>query len=342
MELNDFNAKLKSGAIGESFAFVGEEEYLKRYYLQALRSAAVTDPTLASFNHFVFDGEDVDFGALTDAIQSPPMMSDFKMVEWRYADFSSMSEKELTAMEELLELQKRHSYTALAFIISDGCADLGTDKRPGKFLKRFGSRMNVLRFDRSTDSQLYSWLKKHFDAEGVGVSLEVLKALVFRSGHSMDVLLNEVRKLSALAKARGLDSVTSKHVEEVSASTPECDTFALSNAIIDRNKKGAFAALEEMKIRRVDPITVIAMMIKTYSDLCEVALLLDEGMGSQDIAELLKMNVYKLRIYASAAKKQTSERLCAVLNKLSEMDVSSKYGGIQGYTAVELFVSKYL
>ena len=342
MELNDFTARLKSGAIGGVFAFVGEEEYLKRYYLSRLRAAAVEDPTLATFNHLVFDGEDMDFGALTDAIKAPPMMSDYKMVEWRYADFASMSEKELAAVEELCSLQAEHSYTTMAFIISDGDADLGTDKHPGKFLKRFGKIMNILRFDKSTDNQLYSWLKKHFDAEGVGVSLDTLKAMVFRCGHSMDVLINEVRKLSALAKSRGLEAITPEHVEEVCASTPECDTFAFSNAIIDRNRKAAFLALEEMKLRRVDPITVTSMMIRTYSDLVSVALLLDEGMGAQDISDTLKMNSYKLKIYAAAAKKHTADRLVAVQKKLAQMDVSSKYGGVSGYTAIELFVSKYL
>jgi DNA polymerase-3 subunit delta len=264
------------------------------------------------------------------------------MVEWRYADFSSMTEKELTAMEQLCDLAAEHPYSTLAFIITDGGAELGSDKHPGKFLKRFGKKMNILRFDKSTDNQLYAWLKKHFDAEGVGVTLEVLKAMVFRCGHSMDVLINEVHKLSALAKARGISAISTEHIEEVSSSTPECDTFAFSNAIIDRNKKAAFAALEEMKIRRVDPITVTSMMIKTYGDLVNVALLLEEGMGYNDISELLKMNQYKLKIYAAAAKKHTANRLVAVQKKLADMDTSSKYGGITGYTAIELFVSKYI
>lgn len=342
MELNEFLTKLKSTSIGATYAFVGEEEYLKRYYLGELRRAAVDDPTLAAFNHQVFDGEEINFGQISDAIKAPPMMSDYKMTEWRYADFSSMTEKELTAVEELCALQKEHPYSVLAFIISDGAADLGTDKRPGKFIKRFGSKMNILRFDKSTDNQLFAWLKKHFDAEGVGVTLDTLKALVFRSGHSMDVLVNEVRKLSALAKARGLESISPREVEEVCSSTPECDTFALSNAILERNRKGAFLALEEMKIRRVDPITIVSMMIKVYTDLVTVAHLLEEGKEASDAAELLKMNVYKFRIYATAAKKHTEERLVAVECKLREMDVASKFGGIAGYTAIELFISKYL
>ena len=340
MELNDFKNEIKSGKLSGIYVFAGEEDYLVRYYLSSLRSAVGIDDTFAVFNNPVFDGDEVDFGALTDAVKSPPMMSDYKLVEWRHADFSSMNDRELDLLEELSSLVGEHPYSIVAFTASGDGLDFGTAKKPSKFINRFGKLMKILQFEKSSDNALYSWLKKHFDAQGVGVDLPTLQALVFRSGHSMDVLHSEVNKLSALAHARGLSAITPSEIEEVASTTPECDTFALSNAIIERNKPKAYAALEEMKIRRVDANVAMGMIARTYDDLLNVAILLDEGRGLSDIESVLKMNSFKLKLYAAAVKRYGTDKLRHAVSTLARVDADSKFGGITGYTAVELFITQ--
>jgi hypothetical protein len=155
-------------------------------------------------------------------------------------------------------------------------------------------------------------------------------------------LANEVEKLSALALSRGKDTVTPEDVNEVASSTPECDTFALSNAILDRSRQKAYFALEDMKLRRVDPTIVMGMIARTLDDLTAVAHLLDEGRGVNDIRDILGMNEYKLKIYMTAAKRYGAQRLSEMLSSLAETDAGSKYGGVTGYTAIELFLSKNL
>ena len=253
-----------------------------------------------------------------------------------------MKESELDALEALTEEAKDYPYSVIAFTaISDG-VDFGTAKRPSAFVKRFDKKLNLLRFEKSTDNQLYSWLKKHFDSHGVTVGLDTVKALVFRSGHSMDVLANEVEKLSAMALIRGKKEVTPEDVEEVASSTPECDTFALSNAILERNRPKAFMALEEMKIRRVDPMMILGMIAKSFDELLAISLLLDEGRGSAAINEVLKMNEYRLKIGITAAKRYGSKELTKIVSRLTEADVGAKFGGVTGYCAIELFIAQNL
>ena len=340
MKLNDFKARLKSGELSGCYVFAGEEDYLKRYYLGELRRAVVADETLSAFNHAVYEGAEVDFGALRDEIMAPPMMSDLRLIEWRYPNLEKMKDKELEALEGILSLLDGQGTAVLAFLVNEGDIELGTEKRPGKLVKRFGESMNILAFDKSTDTQLLSWLKKHFDAEGISVSADTLRALLFRSGHSMSQLASEVDKLCAYAKARGRAEIDERDVAEVASSTPEADTFALSNAILDRNKRDAFAALEEMKSRRLDPIMIFGMVAKTYSELASISAMLADGMRTDAVVSIMKMNEYKLRRYAAATKKFTPQKLTAILTELTRVDAGAKYGGVAGYTAIELFVSK--
>ena len=342
MELNDFKSLLKSDNVSGAYIFAGEEDYLKRYYLGQLREKAVGDGSFATFNHAVYDGEEIDFSSLRDDVMSPPMFDRYKMIEWRYPNFEKMKESDLVELEKLLDLVKTTDYAVLAFLVSDGDVDLGTPKKESKFVKRFKDRLNILSFAKSTDAQLLSWLKRHFDAEGVTVTADVVNTLIFRVGHSMTVLNNEVTKLCMLAKARGLDRITAQDVEAVSSSTPECDTFALSNAILERDKKGAFLALEEMKSRRLDPIMILGMMSKTYTEIVSVVMMLRDGTNSNDIQTATKMNPYRLKLYLAAAKRFTPEKANAILSELARVDTGAKYGGLTGYTAIELFISKCL
>ena len=342
MELNEFKTELKSGALSGVYILAGEEDYLIRYYMRALREAVGIDPAFAVFNNPRYDGCEVDFYAISEDMKSPPMMGDYKLIEWRHGDFSSMKDAELDRLEELITESRDYPYSVIAFTaISDGI-DFGTPKRPSAFVKRFGAKANLVCFEKSGENQLYAWLKKHFEVHGITVTLDTVKALVFRSGHSMDTLANEVEKLSALALSRGKSMVTPEDVEEVASSTPECDTFALSNAILERNKQNAFLALEEMKLRRVDPMMIMGMISKSFDELCTVALLLDEGRGLDAINEILKMNEYRLKLTVAAAKRYGAKRLTEILAALTETDTKSKYGGVTGYTAVELFIVQNL
>ena len=342
MDISEFKSELKAGTASGVYIFAGEEEYLVRYYLSSLRSSIVEEPAFAVFNNPVYDGSEVDFAALVDAVKSPPMMADKKLIEWRHADFTSFKESDIDLLDELVDLVREHPYSVVAFSASAEGLDFGTAKNPSKFISKFGKSIKILRFEKSTENQLYAWLKKHFDAEGVAVTLDTLKALVFRSGHSMEVLGREVEKLSALAHARGTGKVTPEDVYEVASTTPECDTFALSNAITERSRSKAYAALEEMKFRRVDPTVVMGMISKTFSDIASVAYLLEEGRDARDIEGILKMNVYKLKIYISAAKRYTTSRIKEILGELARVDAGAKFGGVTGYTAIELFISKSL
>ena len=337
MDINEFKSRIKSGELSGCFAFAGEEDYLKRYYLGELRSAIVTNEAFAPFNHIVFDGEDVKLAAILDAVKAPPMMADYKLVEWHYPDFSSMKESELSDLEMLLETRAEYGYTTIAFLVGEEGVDLGTPKKKSKFITRFEKHIDFLRLDRSTDAQLAQWIRRHLDAAGVTFAQDVPTSLIFRSGHSMQQLKNEIDKLVAYAKANGI-ALSSREVELIATATTECDTFAFSNAILARDKQGALTALDDMKSRRVDPTIIIGMTAKIVCDLVNVAELVDDGVSLDDIAKALSMNAYKLKLYAASAKKLGRARCEAMLAELSHVDTSSKFGGISGYTAIELFI----
>lgn len=340
MTVNDFKAKMKSGDIPGWYIFAGEEEYLKRFYSNELCDKAASDPALDSFNHIIFDGADMTVSALAEAFYAPPMMADYKLVEWRHAELDKLKESDLSALEDLFSERESFSYVVFSVVASADGFDTGTDKKPSKLLLRLSEMFGVMVFDKSTDAQLLGWLKRHFENEGIVADMEVLNAMLFRVGHSMQTLREEVTKLSAYAKANGRKQISVLDVIETCAATVECDAFAISNAIIEKNIEKAFLALSDMKQNRIEPLTVLAQLSKVYGDLLSISIFIDEGLEAKDIESIMKFHPYRLKIYMASAKKMGTARLAASLEELVKTDAAAKAGGINGYKAVEMFITQ--
>lgn len=340
MTLNDFKARLKGNSLGGFYIFAGEEDYLKSHYRGELYKLTAGDDTFAMFNYILFDGEDFSTAGLYELLISPPMMADYKIIEWRHADLDRLRESECERLIELAEAAE--DYPHAVFIITtreDGFET--SEKRPSKLHKRLEEAgFSILIFDKSTDSQLLSWLKRHFDKEGISVDVGTLNAMLFRVGHSMAQLAEEVTKLTCYAKANGRGTITEGDVNEICSVSIECDAFALSNAIIEKNVEKAFLALTDMKGQRIEPYMVLAQLSKTYADLLSISLFIDEGLEAAKIAELMKFHPYRLSLYMKAAKKIGTKRLCAALSALIKTDGASKMGGIGGYGAIEMFITE--
>ena len=338
MDLNELKNRIKTGNLAGWYIFAGEEDYLKKYYLTMLREAAVPDETFRPFNMITFDGLDIDFDSVRDAIESPPMMSDYKLIEWKYANLDGLKEREKDALLSLVNLKELYPNAIVAILANADGFDMGTEKRPSKLKARLSEGFDIITLDRSTDSQLLGWLKKHFDSEGISVDSATLSALLFRAGRSMEILNNEVIKLSSYAKSQGKTAVTPKDVEEVSSSSTECDAFALSNAVTEKDLSKALMALTDLKMRRVDPSAVIAMLERTYCELMSVSLMLDEGNSSKDIETLLRLHPFKAKLAIASAKRLGSKKIAHSLDTLRRLDGSSKSGGLSGYGVIEMFI----
>jgi DNA polymerase-3 subunit delta len=342
MTLADFKAKLKSQNVSGAYIFSGEEDYLKKFYLKEFANICCPDESFALFNQVIYDGNEVEIADIAEAIKSPPMMSDGKLVVWKYPMLDRMSESEKKAIEELAGALSDFPYATLVLFTDIDGFDPGTQKRPSKLAARLGKVYDIVNFEKSTDAQLIGWLGRHFSAEGIEATQDVLSALIFRSGHGMEILKHEVEKLSAYAKSNGISRLNTETVELVASPTLECDAFALSGAITDKSREKAFLALADMQNRRIDAAEVLATLSRAFSELVIVANLLEEGMGIADIEALLKWNHYKLKFCSTAAKKWGSDKLFKASDSLRKLDAASKSGGASGYKMIEIFICEFL
>lgn len=339
MDIKELQGKIKSHSLSGFYILAGEEDYLKKHYLKEIRASVLAEDGFEVFNHAVFEGASIDFAALREALYAPPMMSEYKLVEWKYASLDNLKAGEIKFLCELMEEKDSFPYSVFVILASADGFELSNPKK-NKIYGTLSEGFEIISLQKSTDSQLASWLKKHFDAEGISVDMQAVNALLFKVGHSMQMLKFEVDKLCAFLKQNERSALSVSDVDVICSSNTESGAFALSDAVINKNAKGAFVALDDLKSKRTDPTVVIGMLKKTYCDLVSVSLLIDEGKNAEDISSILKSHPYKTKLYISSAKKVGTKRLSDCLEKLQEIDKSSKSGGISGYTAIEIFITQ--
>ena len=344
MTVAELKTAIKQGALDRLFIFAGEEEYLKRHYIRELRAAILTDEAFDVFNHTVGEGLTLDIAMLREAVGVPPMMADRKLVEWHLPDLDRLKEDELTALSELAALCREVGWATVVIRAEKDRFDVGTlPKRPSKRYRELAAFAEVVDFPRATEQQLVGWIERHFAHEGIGSSPEIARALIARAGHSMDTLSNEIDKLVCLMKSKGCNTLSLCDLDGMVATTAEEDAFGLSNALLAHDPVAAYAQLNDLRRRRVDPLIVLGSVSRLYSELVAICHLRDEGMPTQEMAKLLKMHEYPLSLRLRALADKSAEETARALAACRALDAAAKgNGGIDPYVGLERLIAEFI
>lgn len=338
MTVKELKTAIDEKSLAGAVIFCGEEEYLKRHYRRLVRDAIVGEDDFASFNHTVFDGEDISFGELSDAALALPFMADKKLVEWTHANLSHLSKSESEALTSLCEKLKEESDTVLLISATEEGFDAGSEKIPSALFKTYTPLAQIVRFDKSTDAQLLAWISRHFSHESLAATPAVCRLMLAICGHSMQDLAHEIDKVVCFVKQNKRAEITEADVRFIICANKENDTYALTNALLAGKTADAFDALAELKAKRTEPSLVMGQLIRFYADLFAVSTLARESKNQKAVADTLKMNAYKAGLYITAARTLTHKRIEAALSLCQSTDLYLKRTYLDSWGALEKLV----
>lgn len=344
MTTTDLKNAIKAADFVRCFIFCGEEDYLKQHYLRELRRAVITDDSFAVFNHYKFEGERIDFGKLYDAISSPPMMTDFKLIEWHLANFDSMKESDLEAFFEFCREKDEYDYSVVVFVSNEDQLSLGNyPKNPSALYKSLSEACDVVVFEHSTDAQLISWINRHVRHENLLASELTLRSILEKVGKDMTVLSLEIEKLCAYAKQNGRQEITEADVNAVCSSGGENDAYGLTNALLARNKKLAYENLLDLKRKRTEPTIILGSLFRFYGEVATVSGFMSASLSQADISKRLKWHEYKTGLYMKYVSKTSQKAIDKMLAICSETDEMVKsMSTLNPYTLIEILLAQAL
>ncbi|MBR3638985.1 MAG: DNA polymerase III subunit delta [Clostridia bacterium] len=336
--LSETQIRAEVKAPSGGYFFFGEEDYLKRHYVEQMRRAALADSPVPEMNETALDEDSYTPDALAEAIAAFPMMGSRRFVSLRLPALPEKKEGELDRLIEAVSRISDYPETVFVLFVSSGWEDGAKNGKPTAQSTRFCPPLKLAYVPLLGESRLITWLGRHVKEHGIGADPFALRELIRLCGREMYRLSSEIEKACILAKCRGETSLSVATVRESAALSPEEDDFAMANAVLRGDRKTALECLGRAIKRAEPPIRLLAGFSGVISDLCAVSQLTKEGATLGDVMTKLKLKEYPAKLRIAAVRGVPQERLTRALSLCAETDKRLKTNSASGYAPLEMLV----
>lgn len=308
---------LKQGEPARVYLLYGEESYLTAHYVeQVIRLAGVRpSDSLAEFNMHRFDGQECSFDAIEEAAEALPLMADRKCVAVCNCDVTTASvfDRAMALVSDPPE------ETVLIFWMTTLLSEGKPNAKWRQFIEAVDRSGVCVCFPRKTTEEIVRMLCAGANRRHCTLRPEVARELVEQCGNDLNLLLNELDKLCAVA---GQGEITSAIVGEVATKNLNAQVFELSNAILKHHYENAYTILHKLFASKLEPVVILAALSGSYTDLYRAKLAANAGQRAETLVEEFdyKSRAFRLKYAARDCSRLSLESLRESLDILAQAD----------------------
>ncbi|MDP4118127.1 MAG: DNA polymerase III subunit delta [Bacillota bacterium] len=317
--------KLKSDNICGIYLFTGEETFNKDFYIDKFRNRFADNP-MAEFNLFSFDGRDTPLNTILTAIESYPVMSDYKLIIIKDSGiFKSVPDNEKAIWMEIFK--NPPDYAVIIFDESE------TDGRSG-LLKKIKENGIYVEFNYLSRHEMASWIELFLKKRDYYISKEAINELINRAGESMGAVFNEMNKLVDYCGENR--HITEDNVRLIVARSLQDKIFDMLDNVILGNRDAVFSCLYDLKLLREEPVKIISLLGNSITGITKTKLFLSTG--SSNIAGDLGIAPFIAKKYIIQSKLISMPRLKEMLACCTRADREIKIYGYDKWVVLETLI----
>lgn len=254
---------IKSGVLAPIYFIFGNDSYLKQTYSKKIVNAVVSEDDLFNFQKFANPS---DLQEVYDAVMQLPMMQDKKCVVLSDYDFLKADKSDFERLITLCEEVSDDTVFVMWFDWVEIDPKSDRVKKLIKAIEKNGGRAVCL--DHPTNADLIRMLVNGAKKRGCQMEPKVAQYLIENCSNDVNVLQNELEKLSAYIKD-GL--ITEQIVDLVCVKSVEASVYDIAKNIIVGKASVALKILDDLLYMRIDPIVILSIISSTYIDLCRAS-----------------------------------------------------------------------
>lgn len=198
----------------------------------------------------------------------------------------------------------------------------GSDSRKKivKSIKNKGKIINIPKMDkRGINSTLTSYLK-NFDYT---IDYKTINYIMDNSYGNLDIMFNELDKIMIYYSFPCL--IKYNDVVNIVGEEKTNNNFAFVNAVIEKNLKAALKILKSLKIYKVEPTVLVALLAREYRLMYYVKNLYNK-LGMSGVINYLSLADWQINKLYNASSKYSNKELLSNLVKLCDIDLNIKKG----------------
>lgn len=179
--------------------------------------------------------------------------------------------------------------------------------------------------------------KIYFQRKGVDISEEALKLLLERTGDNVSLFIQEADKLSLYKKTIGVDEV-----HEMVPIPLEQNAFIICDSLITNQINKAIKTYRDLLILKEEPVRLVALLASQFRLYAQISYLYTvEKNNQEDIATLLKIHPYRVKLMCRNLVRISYFQLLAVIENLYQLDSKIKSMEIDPIIGLELFLVNF-
>ena len=285
------------------------------------------------FNYCVFDFEETSFDEIIDTLQSPSFSSEKKVVICKNPYFIKPEKIKLPFENNLDDLTK--------YIENENPDTLWIIVCPKRYFFANSKFINLISKHGEVENLLFEDINE-FNSYGLKLisktNLDINdKATTLLLQRCVDDVCKLEREIAKLALYN--DFIDEKVISKMVSRPLEDDVFELSNALMNKDHKKIMKIYSDLKLLKVEPIQLIALLANQFRLMLQTIILKKEGKTEQEIATILQVHPYRIKLSLKNVVNYPLEDIKQILIDLSTLDSKIKTGDYDRYVDFEMFLA---
>lgn len=333
---NDLKKQIKSKSFSSIYVIYGSEQMFVKRYTDMLVEA-VAGKTPSDFNFHKFSG-DINLDDFAAAIQIVSFMSEYNCVLLSDVYFDNMDKDSLERFSEIVKAQPEGSILIISMPTHTPTKNASAFKSLLKIAEKKGS---VCQYEKLTEPMLEKFVAKWANENGKLISHINASKLISYCGTDLNLLHNEINKISAYAKG---EEITIDDINALATVNLEAKIFNLSDAVLNGDGQRAFNILDLLFYQREEPIMMLYVLSASYIDAYRIRIADECGVLKDTVAKDFdyKNRAFTLAKAQRATSKVSTTALRESINILLEADEKFKSTSVNARIYMEQLIAQLL
>lgn len=321
---------LKNGTLARIYYIFGEEEYLKRSYLDQLKEKGAEEP--AEFNLIEIPGRKFDLTDFMNSVNSYPVLGGHKLVCVTDMDNALLKKDLCTKLTRFLK--DSPDFCTVVFYDSElknGLSNTALSKVMD------GAGAVVVNVGHPSVSSLTSWCRRHFKNGGKEIDEKTVGYLFDYCGTDMMSLKNEIDKLCSGSPG---DTVTAADINRLSARSIEADRYRIIDSFCAKNYSAVYKIIDGLYDQGNDDIAIANTLYYAFLDLRHARAAIDCGRSRQELIQAFGMRPFIADKMLKNARGLDSRFVAYALEQALELDRKLKSSPLNKRELITVFIAQ--
>ncbi|MCL1949457.1 MAG: DNA polymerase III subunit delta [Turicibacter sp.] len=207
-----------------------------------------------------------------------------------------------------------------------------------KIVKALRQHSKVHLFETYTDSSLKLWFTKKLNAQNIEYDPRAIDAVIELTGSKIDLMYAELEKIELYFMDSPDRLLTLDVANALMSRRMEDNVFLLTEQLMGKKQAKAHQTYLDLLSQKVDPFQVLILLANQFRLMKQVLRLLASGYPQPEIAKMLGVHPYRVKLIANQSHRFDPIKLESCLATAARMDHEIKTGLLDKNLAVELLI----